>query len=157
MAVPAVAVVADSAAALDPALAGELGIVTVPMQLEVGGVSRSEADMPLDELVRHLDDGVQTSAPPPGAFVDASAGGGVTTTERRGFRPPAGGSAGASASISAGGPASTPGVIWAWSLPFFGVTRTMTSPAPPAYSKVAPVPLPIRSAASLGAISVSRA
>jgi DegV family protein with EDD domain len=71
MAVPTVAVVADSAAALDPGLAAELGIVTVPMQLEVGGRALSEAEMPLDELVRHLDDGVQTSAPPPGAFVEA--------------------------------------------------------------------------------------
>jgi DegV family protein with EDD domain len=74
MPVPFVAVVADSAAALDPTLAEGLGIVTVPMQLEVGGVSLSEADMPLDELVRRLDDGVQTSAPPPGAFVDAIEG-----------------------------------------------------------------------------------
>jgi DegV family protein with EDD domain len=74
MAVPAVAVVADSAAALDPGLAAQLGIVTVPMQLEVGGSSISEADMPLDELVRHLDEGVQTSAPPPGAFVEAIEG-----------------------------------------------------------------------------------
>jgi DegV family protein with EDD domain len=71
MAVPPVAVVADSAAALDPALAGTYGIVTVPMQLEIGGRPVSEADMPLDEVVAHLEDGVQTSAPPPGAFADA--------------------------------------------------------------------------------------
>src|SRR5579859_1529996 len=99
----------------------------------------------------------------PGAFVEASIGGGATTTDNRGFRPPdgasaAGGGAGSSAGESAMPlPASTPGVIWACSLPFFGVTRTMTRPAPPAYSNVAPAPLPIRSAASLGAISVSRA
>lgn len=68
---PAVAVVADSAAALDPALAAEHGIVTVPMELEVGGRPVHEADMALDELVARLDDGVQTSAPPPGAFVEA--------------------------------------------------------------------------------------
>jgi DegV family protein with EDD domain len=66
-----VAVVADSAAALDPALAAAHRIVTVPMQLEIGGVPVAEADMGLDELVAHLDDGVQTSAPPPGAFVEA--------------------------------------------------------------------------------------
>src|SRR5579885_3138541 len=66
-----VAVVADSAAALDPALAAAHRIVTVPMQLEIGGVPVAEADMGLDELVAHLDDGVQTSAPPPGAFVQA--------------------------------------------------------------------------------------
>jgi DegV family protein with EDD domain len=68
---PAVAVVADSAAALDPALAAEHRIVTVPMELEVGGHPVHEADMGLDELVARLDDGVQTSAPPPGAFVEA--------------------------------------------------------------------------------------
>ena len=68
---PSVAVVADSAAALDPALAAEHGIVTVPMELEVGGRPVHEADMGLDELVAHLDDGVQTSAPSPGAFVAA--------------------------------------------------------------------------------------
>ncbi len=66
-----VAVVADSAAALDPQLADRHGIVTVPMELEVGGRPVSEAQMPLDELVRRLDDGVKTSAPPPGAFVEA--------------------------------------------------------------------------------------
>jgi DegV family protein with EDD domain len=66
-----VAVVADSAAALDPALAAAHGIVTVPMELEVGGRPVSESEMPLDELVRRLDDGVTTSAPPPGAFASA--------------------------------------------------------------------------------------
>jgi len=71
MAASPVAVVADSAAALDPALAAQYGIVTVPMQLEIGGRPFSEADMPLDEVVAHLDDGMQTSAPPPGAFVEA--------------------------------------------------------------------------------------
>jgi DegV family protein with EDD domain len=68
---PAVAVVADSAAALDPALAARYGIVTVPMELEIGGRPVHEADLGLDELVAHLDDGVQTSAPSPGAFVEA--------------------------------------------------------------------------------------
>ena len=68
---PAVAVVADSAAALDPALSAGLGIVTVPMELEVGGRPVHEADMGLDELVAHLEEGVQTSAPSPGAFAAA--------------------------------------------------------------------------------------
>lgn len=66
-----VAVIADSAAALDPALASAHRVVTVPMLLEIGGRPVPEADMPLDELVARLDDGVQTSGPPPGAFVDA--------------------------------------------------------------------------------------
>ncbi len=67
----AVAVVADSASALAPELAARWGITLVPMQLEIGGQPVPEADMSLDELVSRLDDGVQTSAPPPGAFVEA--------------------------------------------------------------------------------------
>ena len=66
-----VAVIADSAAALDPALAAERGIVTVPMLLEIGGRPVPEGEMSLDELVARLDDGVQTSGPAPGAFVTA--------------------------------------------------------------------------------------
>lgn len=71
MAVSAVAVVADSAATLDPALAAQYGVVTVPMQLEIGGRPMSEVDLPLDEVVARLGEGMQTSAPPPGAFVEA--------------------------------------------------------------------------------------
>ncbi|MHB8682592.1 MAG: DegV family protein [Acidimicrobiales bacterium] len=66
-----VAVIADSAAALEPEFATRHGITTVPMQLEIGGHPVAEAAMSLDELVTHLDDGVQTSAPPPGAFLEA--------------------------------------------------------------------------------------
>ena len=66
-----VAVIADSAAALDPALAEQHGVLTVPMLLEIGGAPVAEAAMPIDELVSRLDDGVQTSGPPPGAFVSA--------------------------------------------------------------------------------------
>jgi len=66
-----VAVVADSAAALGPELAQRYGIVTVPMQLEIGGEAVSEQEVPLEELVARLDDGVKTSGPPPGAFADA--------------------------------------------------------------------------------------
>src|SRR5579883_2207521 len=65
-----IAVIADSAAALEPALASQYGIVTVPMQLEVGGKPLGEREISLDELVARLDDGVQTSAPPPGAFLE---------------------------------------------------------------------------------------
>lgn len=66
-----VAVIADSAAALDPALAAEHGIVTIPMLLEIGGRAVPEGEMPLDQLVAQLDDGVKTSGPAPGAFVTA--------------------------------------------------------------------------------------
>lgn len=71
MAVPAVAVVTDSAAALEPAVAARWHITVVPMGLEVAGRALSEAEMSLEELVGHLDQGVQTSAPPPGAFASA--------------------------------------------------------------------------------------
>lgn len=66
-----VTVITDSAAALPPELAAELAVVVVPMQLEIAGRPVAEADLSLDELVKHLDDGVQTSGPAPGAFVAA--------------------------------------------------------------------------------------
>jgi DegV family protein with EDD domain len=66
-----VAVIADSAAALEPALTAEHGIVIVPMLLEIGGRAVPEEEMSLDELVARLDDGVQTSGPAPGAFLTA--------------------------------------------------------------------------------------
>lgn len=66
-----VVVIADSAAALEPSLARTHGVVIVPMQLEIGGVPIEESQITLDELVSRLDDGVKTSGPPPGAFVEA--------------------------------------------------------------------------------------
>jgi DegV family protein with EDD domain len=66
-----VVVITDSAAALDQSLADRYGVVTVPMQLEIGGVPVDEADVRLDELVKHLEEGIQTSGPPPGAFAEA--------------------------------------------------------------------------------------
>jgi DegV family protein with EDD domain len=69
-----VAVVCDSAASLGAALAARWGVVVVPMQLEVGGEPLSEEEMSLDDLVANLPDGVKTSGPPPGAFVQAITG-----------------------------------------------------------------------------------
>ncbi len=63
--------IADSAAALEPHLALSHGVVIVPMRLEIGGVPIEEGDINLDELVSRLDDGVTTSGPAPGAFVEA--------------------------------------------------------------------------------------
>lgn len=75
------AVVCDSAASLGAALAARRGVVVVPMQLEVGGEPVSEETMALDDLVARLPEGVKTSGPPPGAFVqaitDAASGEGV--------------------------------------------------------------------------------
>lgn len=65
-----IAVISDSAAALEPALASRYGVCIVPMQLEIGGQPVAEADISLDQLVAGLDDGVKTSAPPPGAFAE---------------------------------------------------------------------------------------
>ncbi|HMK63099.1 MAG TPA: DegV family protein [Acidimicrobiales bacterium] len=82
MAQPRAVVVADSAAALDPALCDRYGVIVVPMGLEVGGRPVPEADVALEELLRHLDDGIQTSAPSPGAFataVEAAAAGGASS------------------------------------------------------------------------------
>ena len=66
-----VAIVSDSAAALPQELAQELGIVTVPMHLEIGGRPVSERDVTPEELVAHLGDGIQTSGPSPGEFLEA--------------------------------------------------------------------------------------
>jgi DegV family protein with EDD domain len=67
----AVAVITDSAAALDRALAQQFDITVVPMQLTIGGTTYSDDRVTVDEVVRRIDEGVQTSGPAPGAFVDA--------------------------------------------------------------------------------------
>ena len=66
-----VAVICDSAAALDAELAQAHGITVVPMQLEIAGEPLEESDVAIDKLVERLDDGIQTSAPSPGAFAVA--------------------------------------------------------------------------------------
>ena len=66
-----VAIVTDSAASLPDDLAGELGILRVPMQIEIAGFPYSEDEIELEELVAKLDDGVLTSGPAPGAFLEA--------------------------------------------------------------------------------------
>ncbi len=72
-----VAVICDSAAALDAELVQAYGITVVPMQLEIAGEPVEESDIPIDTLVERLDDDVQTSAPSPGAFAAALASVGV--------------------------------------------------------------------------------
>ena len=66
-----VTIVTDSAASLDAAEAARLGVVTVPMQVEIGGRPLGEAEVSLDELMAHIDEGVHTSGPAPGAFLAA--------------------------------------------------------------------------------------
>ena len=85
----AVAVITDSAAALDGALAEQFDIIVVPMQLTIGGTTYSDDQVTVEEVVRRIGEGVQTSGPAPGAFVEAidsvQAGDGVvvlTVSER---------------------------------------------------------------------------
>lgn len=66
-----VAILADDAAAVPSDLAARLGITLVPMQLEIDGQAVSTDQLAMEELVARLDGGVQTSGPPPGAFVEA--------------------------------------------------------------------------------------
>lgn len=61
-----VAVLTDSAAALPPEVAAELGVVVVPMWVTIGGRPYREDELTLEEVVRRLDEGVTTSGPTPG-------------------------------------------------------------------------------------------
>lgn len=71
----AVAVVTDSASNLPPEIAGELGVLTVPLYLRLGQeVFRDGLDMTPQDFYRRLTrDGaaVSTSAPSPGDFLEA--------------------------------------------------------------------------------------
>jgi DegV family protein with EDD domain len=69
-----VTVIADDAAAVPSELAKQLGVVLVPMQLEIDGRPVSTDRVALEEVVEHLDDGVQTSGPSPGAFAEVLQG-----------------------------------------------------------------------------------
>lgn len=67
----AVRVITDSAAALDAGVAAEHGVVIVPIRVVVGGVAHRDGEVPLSEVVERFADGVSTSGPPPGAFLEA--------------------------------------------------------------------------------------
>jgi DegV family protein with EDD domain len=69
-----VAIVTDSAATLPPELAQGNRVSVVPMEVTIGGRSNGDRVVPLDEVLRHLDDGVRTSSPSPGRFSSAIAG-----------------------------------------------------------------------------------
>lgn len=60
-----VAVVSDSAAALPPELAAELGVVVVPMWVTIGGRTFREDELALEEVAR-TEERITTSAPSPG-------------------------------------------------------------------------------------------
>ncbi len=67
----AVAVITDSAAALGADLVGRWGITVVPMHLTIGGTSYRDDEVALGEMVARIDEGIHTSGPTPGAFVEA--------------------------------------------------------------------------------------
>lgn len=66
-----VRVITDSAAALDVAVAAEHGVTIVPIRVVVGGVAHRDGDVPLAEVIERVSDGISTSGPPPGAFLEA--------------------------------------------------------------------------------------
>lgn len=66
-----VSIVTDSAAALPPDLADKRKVGVVPMQITLGGESRSCDELDLATILDHLDEGVTTSGPSPGDFVEA--------------------------------------------------------------------------------------
>ncbi|HEY3702336.1 MAG TPA: DegV family protein, partial [Acidimicrobiales bacterium] len=59
----AVAVITDSAAALDKGLTERLDISVVPMRLTIGGTTYSDDQVTLEEVVRRIDEGVHTAGP----------------------------------------------------------------------------------------------
>jgi DegV family protein with EDD domain len=66
-----VIVIADSAAALPADVAAAHGIIVVPMTLSIDGVAYVEGESADQALIRHPQARVTTSAPSPGAFLDA--------------------------------------------------------------------------------------
>jgi DegV family protein with EDD domain len=66
-----VAVLTDSAAMLPRDLAERCEVVVVPLMVNVGGQSFADGEMPDDDLLERIDEGVTTSGPAPGAFAAA--------------------------------------------------------------------------------------
>jgi DegV family protein with EDD domain len=66
-----VGIVTDSAASLPAALAGSSHVEVVPLHLSLGEQSILDGDIPLDDLVARLDEGLTTSGPAPGEFAIA--------------------------------------------------------------------------------------
>jgi DegV family protein with EDD domain len=68
-----VGVVTDSAASLPDDLVAALGIVVVPLHLTLGDQSVLDGDIPLEQLLARIDEGLTTSGPSPGEFAKAIA------------------------------------------------------------------------------------
>jgi DegV family protein with EDD domain len=69
-----VRVITDSAAALGADMASQHGVVVVPIRVVIAGTAYRDGDVPLSEVVSRVHDGVTTSGPPPGAFLEALEG-----------------------------------------------------------------------------------
>jgi DegV family protein with EDD domain len=71
---PGVGIVTDSAATLPPELVTGNHVSVVPMEVTSGGrVLGNDRPASLDEVLKHLNDGVRTSSPSPGRFSSAIA------------------------------------------------------------------------------------
>lgn len=68
-----VRVVTDSAAALDAETAARHGIVVVPILITIGDTTYRDGELPMQQLLDRIGEGVTTSGPAPGAFARALA------------------------------------------------------------------------------------
>jgi DegV family protein with EDD domain len=68
-----VRVVTDTTAALDRDVAASRDITLVPIRVNVGDQSYLDGEVSLPELIERAGEGLRTSGPPPGAFIDAVA------------------------------------------------------------------------------------
>lgn len=66
-----VSVITDSAASLPEPLAERAKVSVVPLELVVGGKPYHDGDLPLEEVVAHIDEGITTSSPSPGRIAKA--------------------------------------------------------------------------------------
>lgn len=68
-----VAVITDSAASLPPELLHKYAIGVVPIRVVVGGTDYLDGELPLEDVLDRVDEGVSTSAPAPGEWSAAIA------------------------------------------------------------------------------------
>ena len=66
-----VVIVTDSAASIPDELVSRFGIVVVPMSVVVGGAVHADGDLSMVEVMARVREGLSTSAPSPGEFLDA--------------------------------------------------------------------------------------
>jgi len=67
----AVRVITDTAAALDRGVAESRGVRLVPIRVNVGDETYLDGEISLEELIERVDEGIRTSGPSPGAFLEA--------------------------------------------------------------------------------------